>query len=118
MDILFVYNADSGKLNTLLDIAHKVISPSTYQCSLCSLTHDAFNEKSEWMNFRDSFPHNLQFLHKDEFEKKFSERYEYPVVLDTSDEIKLLISSVDLHHLTDVKDLISTIQERVTTIEL
>ena len=32
MKLIFVYNAESGKLNTLFDIAHKVIKPETYKC--------------------------------------------------------------------------------------
>ena len=34
MKLIFVYNANSGKLSAALDIAHKIISPSTYQCRL------------------------------------------------------------------------------------
>ncbi len=37
--LLFVYNADSGLVAGLFDSAHKLLSPSTYQCQLCTLTH-------------------------------------------------------------------------------
>ncbi|NJM95354.1 MAG: GTPase, partial [Acaryochloridaceae cyanobacterium CSU_5_19] len=40
--LIFVYNANSGGINTALDIAHKLLSPSTYRCNLCRLTHDTF----------------------------------------------------------------------------
>ncbi len=36
--LIFVYNADSGLLNAINDGILKIVSPSTYQCSLCSLT--------------------------------------------------------------------------------
>ncbi len=111
MKILFIYNADSGKLNTILDIAHKVISPSTYKCSLCSLTHDALNEKSEWMNFKKTSKHDLQFLHKDEFETQYSTRYEYPVILDITDEMKVLFSGSELKKFKNTKDLIASIEK-------
>lgn len=52
MKLIFVYNAESGKLNALLDIAHKVIKPETYQCFLCALTHDALSEKKAWSDFK------------------------------------------------------------------
>ena len=36
-EYLFVYNAKSDKLHKYLDFAHKIISPKTYACDLCSL---------------------------------------------------------------------------------
>lgn len=111
MKILFIYNADSGKLNSIFDIAHKVISPSTYKCSLCSLTHSALNEKSEWANFKKSSKHNLQFLHKDEFEAQYSTKFEYPVILDITEEMKVLFSNLELEKFKNVKDLIAGIEK-------
>ncbi|WP_241234677.1 hypothetical protein [Nonlabens ponticola] len=52
--LIFVYNANSGRINSWLDSAHKIISPSTYQCKLCELTHGAFTEHDEWSRFRES----------------------------------------------------------------
>ena len=49
--LLFVYNADSGLFNTLTDIAHKMLSPKTYTCNLCAITHGLFSEKEEWKEF-------------------------------------------------------------------
>ncbi|NIP32064.1 MAG: GTPase [Candidatus Dadabacteria bacterium] len=114
MKIVFVYNADSGKINSILDCAHKIVSPSTYKCSLCSLTHNAFNEKSEWSKFRKSTGHELVFLHKDEYESRFNSKFEYPVILDVTNETKVLISSADLKKFENVKDLISAV-EKVTS---
>lgn len=30
--LIFVYNANSGMWNTMLDTIHKTVSPETYQC--------------------------------------------------------------------------------------
>ena len=82
MKLLFVYNANSGKLNNLLDIGHKLLSPSTYQCSLCALTHDTFKENTIWKNFRAESQFQMEFYHKDEFETKFpSVKLNYPTIL-------------------------------------
>ena len=81
MKYLFVYNANSGKLNGLLHTAHKIISPSTYQCSLCALTFGNFSESQQWKTFREELDQELVFLHKNEFEKTYSQKFEYPVVL-------------------------------------
>jgi hypothetical protein len=57
MNLLFVYNANSGKLNAAFDMAHKAISPSTYKCSLCALTHNPLKEKKEWVDFQKASKH-------------------------------------------------------------
>ena len=38
MKLIFVYNADSGLVNTLMNIGYKAISPQTYESKLCDLT--------------------------------------------------------------------------------
>jgi len=65
--LVFVYNADSGMLNLVKDIAHKLLSPSTYPCSLCDLTYSAFGEKKSWIRFRKALPVSQEYLHIDEF---------------------------------------------------
>lgn len=113
MKVIFVYNADSGKLNTIFDTAHKIVSPSTYQCSLCSLTYGAFSEKGEWAKFRESSDADLEFLHKDEFENMFPQRYEYPVIVDATDDMKVLFSKERLDKFESVEELIAAIRTAV-----
>ena len=64
--IVFVYNADSGVFNALTDAAHKILSPQTYPCSLCALTHSALGMRREWKQFLDGLGVPLEFLHADE----------------------------------------------------
>ncbi len=111
MNIIFVYNADSGKINSIFDIAHKIVSPSTYKCTLCSLTHDTLNEKVEWARFKESSGHALEFYHKDEFENKFKTKYEYPVILDNTVKMRILFSNVQLSKFKTLKDLILSIEK-------
>ncbi len=33
MEIQFIYNAKNGLANSIIDLAHKIISPDTYQCN-------------------------------------------------------------------------------------
>lgn len=65
--LIFVYAADSGKLNALFDSAHKLISPSTYKCTLCKLTYGLIRQRGEWAAFIKTFEHPLEFLHRDEW---------------------------------------------------
>lgn len=69
--LLFVYNADSGLFNTVADIAHKVLSPSTYACNLCALTHGHFQVREEWVGFLKTLDADCEFLHRDEFHAKY-----------------------------------------------
>ena len=100
--LILVYNADSGKFNTALDMAHKLLSPATYSCNLCALTHGVFTEREAWKQFRARTDDTLIFLHKDEFERLHGTgQGPYPVVLEqrpdgtlhpwlTADEIRKL----------------------------
>ena len=112
MHLIFVYNANSGKLNTLFDIAHKIIQPSSYACDLCSLTHGALSEKQAWKDFRDRTALSIDFLHKDEFEKQYNTSYDYPVILKHADELNLFMSAEDIGVVSDVEDLISRIEKQ------
>ena len=67
--LLFVYNADAGLFNTVTDIAHKLLSPSTYRCNLCALTHGTFQVREEWVAFLDTLEADCEFVHRDEFVK-------------------------------------------------
>ena len=69
--LIFVYNADSGLFSTMSDIAHKLFSPSTYECQLCALTHGLLKERGEWRDFIESFDVEVEFLHRDQFREKY-----------------------------------------------
>ncbi len=72
--LIFVYNADSGFVNTLLDIGHKIVSPQTYACNLCAITHSTFSMRDEWKNFVAGLGVPIEFLHRDELEKQYGMR--------------------------------------------
>lgn len=74
--LIFVYNADSGMFNTLADIGHKIFSPGSYSCALCAITHGYFQERKEWRHFIESLPMPCQFMHRDEFHRKYPEQQE------------------------------------------
>ena len=111
--LLFVYNANSGKLNTLFDIGHKLISPSTYRCHLCELTHDTFSENNIWREFRDHSNIAMEFYHKDEFESVFPTfKTDYPVILKkTRNVLHPLLDTKAIDAYENVNDLITYIKE-------
>jgi hypothetical protein len=112
MKIIFVYNANSGLVNSFLDIGHKILSPQTYECNLCDITYGVLTERKEWKDFRESSADELEFLHKDEFEEKYQEKRDYPIILKTNDQNGLdeLVGKDDLNKLTSAKELIKKLE--------
>ncbi|WP_299535295.1 GTPase [Ulvibacterium sp.] len=115
--LIFIYNADSGLRNLLIDGAHKILSPDTYECNLCDITYGAFTENKVWKDFRKNSDLELEFLHKDEFAKayrsKFGYKFTFPIVLALVDQdLEVFIKTEELNALEDARALIGVIQER------
>lgn len=111
MELLFVYNADSGLLNTAKDIGHKLFSPNTYDCFLCSLTHGTFRENPKWKSFRQNSATEMSFLHRDEFEQQYDRVLDYPVVLENNDALQIVISKDQLSTFSSLEDLIEVVKQ-------
>lgn len=112
MKLLFVYNAKSGRLNALFNVGHKLLSPSTYQCRLCALTHDNFSEKTIWKAFRNESQINMEFYHKDEFEATFPNvKLTYPTILKLEgNQLTTVVTNDILNEISDVENLISRLK--------
>ena len=63
--VIFVYNADSGALAAMWDSAKKVVG-SEKACTLCSITHGVFAEKSEWGEIDRSLGAPTVYYHRDD----------------------------------------------------
>jgi len=111
MKLIFVYNANSGKLTAAFHVAHKIISPSTYACNLCTLTYGTFTERDVWKKFREESDTELVFYHKDEFENEFKKQFTYPIVLkDENGELSEYISTDKINAINDVEELIAQLK--------
>lgn len=108
--MILVYNANSGVGSSLMDIAHKAISPSTYSCALCSLTHGVFSAKEEWSEFINERGVEIEIMHKDEFETKYNAKLEYPVIL-YADSMRPIFTSDEIEELSSTTDLINRLNE-------
>ena len=112
--IIFIYNAKSGKVNSLLDMAHKLISPKTYQCKLCSITHDTFSENEQWKQFRKTTALPLEFLHSDEFEQRYKNiDTKYPVVfLEENQKLTEWIPKNEIEQIESSDEFICLIESK------
>lgn len=105
--LIFVYNADSGLFNTLTDIAHKTLSPKTYTCNLCAITHGLFTERAEWKDFIEHLGTAVEFLHRDEFEHQYPDiSLGYPAILKQSgNRQEEIIDSGEINRCKCIEDL-------------
>ncbi|MDJ0535794.1 MAG: GTPase [Xenococcaceae cyanobacterium MO_207.B15] len=110
MKLIFVYNADSGWMNTLIDIGHKALSPQTYECNLCGLTFGLVSEHKQWKQFREESDTEMEFLHRDEFEQKYARKFKYPVILKEDNDLSVAISQAELNQIKTLDELISQVK--------
>ena len=110
MKLIFVYNADAGLMNTLIDIGHKALSPQTYECNLCGLTFGLFTEHKQWKQFREESDTEMEFLHRDEFEQKYARKFKYPVILKNDENLSVAISEAELNEIKTLDELIDKVK--------
>ena len=114
MELIFIYNAQKGRLNSLIDYIHKTVSPGTYSCNLCAITHN-FKKKIKWDNFIQNFPHKIKFYYKDHLNDLKLNNYknELPCCLIYKDEkYSLLINKTTMEILKNEEELIELIKSK------
>ncbi|MEO6667868.1 MAG: hypothetical protein ABIN36_00235 [Ferruginibacter sp.] len=112
--LLFVYNANSDLFSTVTDFAHKILSPSTYDCHLCALTYGSVTMKRDWKMFIEGLPLKTVFLHKDEFKTKYKTEADFPSIFITEKETnKLLITKQELVSCNSLEELKNLVTEKL-----
>ncbi|HEX8427079.1 hypothetical protein [Hymenobacter sp.] len=114
-ELLFVYNADSGLANGLLDMFHKILSPKTYPCSLCGVTYGNTSMRVEWKQYIHALPVKTRFLHRDEFLTELPQLRNYPLPAAFNKSNKgwqLFLSKTELDSL-DLPNLMETVTARL-----
>ena len=115
MDLYFIYNANSGLISYSFGALHKIMSPKTYQCNLCKITHGAFTEKKEWTDFVKKSKHNFKFMYSDEFEKQFQQKFSYPCVLYKNEvNLELVLDRNNIEKFNNLEDFINEIKNITT----
>ena len=113
-ELIFVYNAKSGLFNELLDFAHKIISPGTYDCNLCAITYGTFKMHKRWSRYIQSLPFKSIFTYKDEISKNNLPNVNLPSILlrEHNDLIELLTSR-EINDLNNFDQLIIVLDKRL-----
>ncbi len=113
IELIFIYNAKSGIGNAFIDWAHKIISPKTYDCNLCTITYNNLGKEKKWSNFLENINIESRFYYKDHLKELHfvKSTSELPCIyLKTDKNITLLIDSDELNSFNDVEELIKKLE--------
>lgn len=113
--LIFVYNAESNIFSTVSNYVHKIISPETYACSLCKLTYTNFGIKAEWKSFLDNLQIQKEFLHLNQYIKKYGRiNASFPVIfLQANGTLNVLTSAKEIDACLTLNDLKNLLQVKL-----
>lgn len=120
MELIFIYNAKSGLFNGAIDYAHKLFSPSTYDCKLCTVTYGALGMKKKWKNFLGDLKYNIRFLHKDELvNTEFKDiTFNFPcILLNNNRNLTLIFSHEDFKKTNSLEELMEKLKNNLKTLD-
>jgi len=116
--LVFVWNANAGMLNAVRDSLHKWISPETYSCRLCELTHGFSSAKKAWKNFLEDFERPAFFYYRDTLQDsgiRLSFTSTYPLVLELHmGQWRALLTAADFEEITTLEELIDTLKTKIS----
>ncbi len=114
MELIFCYNARKGVINGIIDFLHKSISPATYSCNLCSITH-TYKKNERWKKFINNYKLKISFIYIDDLERNnLSEfKHEMPCCFIKKDKVyKILIDKKTINKLKNENELIRLIRSK------
>ena len=117
--LLFVYNANSGAANGLLDYGKKYITPDKYDCQLCMVSYGPFGMKKDWKQFIASLPYEVVFLHKDELEKQHPQASIKPpgLLLRTDSGYRPMLEAADFEAIKTLDQLKSLVNQALRSLQ-
>lgn len=108
--IIFIYNSQSGLNNAMIDFFHKIISPKSYECNLCSLTYNNWGKRKRWRKFLESTNKKIYFYYKDNLsELGLPEDTKLPAVFNEKNQ--LLINFKQINRCKNLEDLINLVKQ-------
>ncbi len=111
--LVFAYNANAGLAAGLFDSVHKIVSPSTYPCSLCALTHGLTRMGPRWRAWLAALPVPPIFHHRPDFRAAFPASADWPLPLVATERdgvLTLVLGAEALNRLSDSATLIAAIE--------
>ena len=114
-EIIIIYNAESGIFNSLSDYVHKIASPETYQCNLCTLTYGNLGMESKWKDYLKKLKLPVSFQYKDQVQNNpdLNTGFLPAIMLRKNGNIKELVSAAEINHAGSVDELISLLDKKL-----
>ena len=113
-ELIFIYNAKSGFVNELVDFAHKIMSPDTYECNLCFITYGTFKMEKRWSDYIQSLPLKSIFIYKDKLSNNNLGNVNFPAIfLRNNTQLVELITANEINNLRDFHKLIEILDIRL-----
>ena len=110
--LIFIYNAQSGAFHSLIDYFHKALSPTTYECSLCSLTYNNYGQVRAWKQFIQSLNIPVYFKYSDHLSDIGMDRQtKLPIVVCT--DHSLVASAEEINQCETITTLIELIRKKL-----
>lgn len=117
--LLFVYNIDSGVLQSLHDYSSKrPAAPGSDIITLKAITHSPLGMKKEWKRFLKELSIPSRCMDRNEFIAEFEHlATTFPIVfLKKGKDLSVFIGSEDLSQCRDLSDLIGLVSKRISRI--
>ena len=114
--LIFIYNASDDFISVSFDFIHKIVSPSTYQCSLCKVTYGNVSMHNEWREYIDRSPFEVQFLYKNNYLEYHQDLKvnEFPIAYKyDGNSYQLFISKQEFDLCDDLDDLIEIMNKKI-----
>lgn len=114
--LIFVYNGDSGLINSLVHLMHKTFSPSTYECQLCALVYDGVSMNQAWKDFVATLGLETEYHHRDTFVKAYAQTYAaYPIaLLQDGDKRQVLLDAQAFASIKTLEDLMQVVSHELS----
>lgn len=114
IDLIIAYNASGSLVSKLTDHAHKMLSPSTYPCALCRLTHGLTRAYPEWEAALKRWNGPIEFLHHEGFHSKYGSGHQLPLIgIEANGELSILIGASELSTIDSLDELIQVFNQRL-----
>lgn len=117
--LVIAYDADEGLFNAITDVVHKALSPGTYACHLCALTHGTLGMLRPWRQYLSGLDHPVAFYHRRAFHARYGgSDLALPVILaDHAGGLEILVSASEIERCGSVEELMARLDaalERLT----
>ena len=114
LELIFIYNAKSGVVNELIDFAHKIVSPETYDCNLCAISYGAFSMKKKWSTYIETLPFKSTFTYKDKFSKNGYNNIKFPsIFIRSNKKLDEIISATEINKINNLDQLIGLLNQKL-----